>query len=302
MEIIGCNGYRCARAKGRNARCWNRATAKRDVAHLSISNAILQSMETMVLEIDPLLRQVTKLCDGGLDQASREAELLAEEQQHLRELKCLQEVAKAGSSAPDILLQWITQQETGLARVRADRERLAIERQKLAVPTKQGVLGRIDELRRSIQHMDRQSRGDLIPLMQNLAAVPCQQVGSNKVVLRARFQLSLLPLLPPGVSLFLGQLDPVLLPPLLTPRQCLVDLFSPSAGPRYWKAALELADQGNGLTAIGNALQTTKRNAHIALMYGRQLRELGLSDAFMELHGAPGAASRWRISPRNHNA
>lgn len=78
----------------------------------------------------------------------------------------------------------------------------------------------------------------------------------------------------------------------------LVNLFTPSAGPEHGLAALKLKEEDQlGLTAIGRRLGITKRQANIAVQYGKSLRTAGLEDPFVELTLAPEVASRWQTHP-----
>ena len=125
--------------------------------------------------------------------------------------------------------------------------------------------------------------------------MPFQQFGSNLVVLRAKFELRQVDLLPAQwQALFTGMSPgPIRVP--VAARAMTVDLFKRSAGPGYFARALEMAEAGKTLVEIGQALGITRRQAHIALQYGRDLSRAGLTDPYVELKKAPGAASRWRF-------
>ena len=122
---------------------------------------------------------------------------------------------------------------------------------------------------------------------------------SNKVVLRARFELRLAALLPARLrSAFANLLDgPVYSHFERIPM--LVDLFEPSTGPKHGLKALRLKEEENlSPTAIGRRLGITKRQADIAVQYGKAMRAADLTDPYIELSEPPRAASRWR--PRGY--
>ena len=95
-----------------------------------------------------------------------------------------------------------------------------------------------------------------------------------------------------------GDRLPDLLPECLQPVAISVDLFKPSTEPKYGRAALELHEQGLGPTAIGKRLGISKRCACIARDFGRQLRQAGVDDPFIELTKPPTFACRWGSRPR----
>ena len=75
----------------------------------------------------------------------------------------------------------------------------------------------------------------------------------------------------------------------------LVDLFQPSSGPKHGQEALRLKmEEGLGLTAIGRRLGINKRQANIAVKYGKAMQAAGLTDPYIEVKEEPESASRWR--------
>jgi hypothetical protein len=55
---------------------------------------------------------------------------------------------------------------------------------------------------------------------------------------------------------------------------------------------------GETLVEIGHELGISKRQAHLAVAYGRQMRVAGRTDPYIELMEPPVAASRWRTHPQ----
>jgi hypothetical protein len=81
----------------------------------------------------------------------------------------------------------------------------------------------------------------------------------------------------------------------LQPVPLTIDLFERSAGPQHFARALALSRFGHTLVQIGQELRIAKRQAHIAVQYGKALEVAGLSDPYVKLEGPPKAASRWRL-------
>jgi len=211
-------------------------------------------------------------------------------------LNNLLDVAERGTSAKDSLAERIEVCEEKLARVSAELEDFDAEYN--VCFTGKEFVGRIEEFDERLQRFERDVRSDLLQFVGTIEAVPHQQFGSDKVVLRGRFVFHPYELLPARVRLALQKLHgdrlPDLLPDCLQPVAISVDLFERSTGPEHWKMALELHEQGLGPTAIGKSLGISKRGACIARDYGRQLRQAGLDDPFLELTEPPATASRWR--------
>jgi hypothetical protein len=130
----------------------------------------------------------------------------------------------------------------------------------------------------------------LIP--DKIKAIPYRQFGSNKIVLRAEFELRLANLLPARLldALKGAQLDSA---EWAKPIPMLVDLFEPSLTPLHAvKAAQRRATMT--LDQIGKDLIISKRAAHLASQLGLEMLAAGISDPFIRLDSPPENASRWR--------
>ena len=146
------------------------------------------------------------------------------------------------------------------------------------------------------------SKESLEALIGTIRAVPYQQFGCNKVVLRAQFQLRLATLLPVNTRVALATRYNRPIEELFETIPMQVDLFPPSTGPQHGLKAFKLSAEGGlGPTAIGKALGITKRQAAIAVEFGEKLRAAGLNDAYIELQKPPEAASRWRTHLRHQS-
>ena len=142
--------------------------------------------------------------------------------------------------------------------------------------------------------MDRTVRDELKLLVGEITSAPFQQFGSDKVVPWARFAIGLWGLLPARTRVALLNVVGDDASSHFASIPQLIMLFEPSTGPKYGLEALGLYEQSIGLTKIGVRLGITKRQANIAVQYGRQLRAAGRTDAFVELTAPPPQASRWR--------
>lgn len=203
------------------------------------------------------------------------------------------------SKNSDVLLEMLEIREDRLARVDVRIGFLEKKARRCAPPTRAEIENRLSEVIAAVERMDHTSRDEIKLLVGTIRAVPCQQFGSNKVVLRARFELRLAALLPARLR---GVLAGICDRPVYKQFACipmLVDLFERSAGPKHGLDALRLKEEeGLGLTAIGRRLGITKRQANIAVQYGETMRTANATDPYTELTEPPAAASRWR--PRGY--
>lgn len=294
MERPGPSGYRCALASPRRRGCWNRATAKPQVVHAAVAAALRARLDVFIESSQATLEAIREICGQAFSRETERTNLMAQRSALLSAHASLKAIAEAGKHAPETVLAWVQEKEDQLDRVEASLERLDTEQAALRLPRLDELTARIEELRLALATMDRHSGPLLQTIVEGVEAFPCQQVDSDKVVLRARIKLNLLGLIPAGVAVFLKSLPESRLPEILRPTVLQVDLFEPSSGPKHWRRALELEDQGYGLTQIGKALGITKRAANLARNYGRMMQEAGADDPFIELTEAPSKASRWR--------
>ncbi len=303
MQVDGRveGGYRCSLV--RRGECWNKATALRDQTHRWLSQAIIQYLEGLAGQVDTLVNSATYLLDDGGQREAQKTRL----QQKQVELEAAQEqllrAIELGKGKAQSLVPRLEKCEIKLERIRAKLERLNRHDQNCTPPTCQEVCDRIQEVIATIEKMDRSSRDAIKMLVGTISAVPYQQFGSKKVVLRAKFTLHMAALLPARTRAALRTLYDVPIEDEFERVPMLVDLFNRSAGPEHGLAALQLQEKdGLGLTAIGKRLGITKRQANIAVQYGRALRDAGLTDPYIELKEPPAAASRWRNRRHQRNS
>jgi DNA invertase Pin-like site-specific DNA recombinase len=298
-------GYRCG-AASKTGCCWNKATALRDDVHHHLKVAISDKLTALNHEFQTIVDGLHGLFCKDLDsQQQRLSELAQNERQLDNACESLSEaieIAKQTQEPLPRLVKRLIKREAKLARVRAELERLRDPNQGLVIPTVADLRAARDRLVNVIANMDRAAGEALQRFTGHIYAVPHQQFATNKVVLRARFELNLRALLSPSVSLRLDICNKADVDAVFPDIPMLVDLFKPSIGPKHGLAALALYEAGKKLPEIGLLLgyepNKAKRDANIAVQYGRMLRDAGLTDAFQELLEPPPAASRWRMHKR----
>jgi hypothetical protein len=122
------------------------------------------------------------------------------------------------------------------------------------------------------------------------------QFGSEKVVLRAEFTFRPVGILPDYLLVALSgqELDSVV--EILPAKRIVVDLFEPSSVPKHAIAAIKLKEENPKITLqqIGDKLDISKRNAHLALQMGLAMRDAGIEDPFVRLNERPAKVARWK--------
>ena len=287
------SAYRCRLAHAGG--CWNKATSPRDKTHAWIAEPALAQLQTLNGRIDKLLTDATKLLDDGGRRVARKAEL-GEAKARLEKIQeRLGQALELAERSPKFLVSKLEKCEARLARIDAKLDRLQGCEKLSAPPTRKEADDRLNAIMEAFRKMDRTSRDEIKALVGEIRAVPYQQFDTNKVVLRARFELRLSALLPVRTRAALADLCEGPIHEQFDRIPMLIDLFEPSTGPKYGMEALRLKEEeGLGLTAIGRKLGITKRQANIATQYGEAMRAAGMTDPYVELTAPPAAASRWR--------
>jgi len=297
-------GYRCSAAP--EGRCWNKATATTKDVHDQISNALSAEMPGAFERLSTAIE-----CLRGVlgDDAPLQAKL-EEQRKRVVDLNDIRErLADAvvsgkwsSGTTPSILIERLTINENEKVIAEAELQRLqSLKAMPSRIPTADDLRNLIDDASSCLAKMDRQAGALLRRLTSRVAAIPYQQFDSNKVVLRARFELDLLQLLPAHVLVYFEK-EIVKRDVVPGEVEFLVNLFLPSAGPLHFATALAMSKDGETLNAIGKVLGVSKRTAHIAVQYGRNMQAAELTDAYRELTERPVAASRWRFIRRSANS
>lgn len=293
-------GYRCSGAKG--GLCWNKATALRDDVHRRLQLAICNRLLAISPEFPGLVVGLNGLLATDAAERQRQLEELVQRQQVLEgrcdSLAAAIEFAKEAGGSLERLTDRLLQAEGELARTRAEIDRLRDPANEFKLPMVPDLAAARDSIVQQLQTFDREVGALLEQLTGRIRAVPYQQFASNKVVLRAAFELDLRVLLPRALTLQLSSAQAAAIAPLFPKILMLVVLFEPSTGPRHGLRAIAMREKGMSFKEIGLELGFQSgeaiRRAEIAVSFGRKLRGAGLTDPYIELSEAPAAASRWR--------
>ena len=300
MHVSGRNegGYQCSGT--RKGTCWNRTTALRQLTHERIAQAIRQALLNFLPDAAELLDAARSHLDDTDRLNSRLAELTAQREEVVQKCERYAAAIGAGGNIPS-LVECLRDVEEQRAGIDAEIEQLRVERDTVIVPSydelRQSILDRI----RRIELMNRETRADLVDIVEEIRAVPFQQFGGNKVVFRAAIHLNLAGLLPWSVRSFIeslnGNSERVSVSTEF--RQLIwVDLFDASNSPRYAMQVRELREAGMKFADIVTSLGITDMAAKRADSLGREMEQAGLTDPFVRLTVAPVNASRWRTTRR----
>lgn len=293
MYATGRNegGYRCSQVK--SGLCWNKATAVRSIAHSHLADSISSQLPVVERRLDAFLADVHELFVNDLQRQARQ-EFLDFRYQNLEQRAERVAAAIELSTEPvERLARRLTRLERQLKDVRAERQQLKDEGIKL--PTRDDLANLISGFAIELQALKQGKRCNLSQIVTEIEAVPCAQFGTNKVVLRARFEIKLSGFLPFAVLSLLRNIYGESLDERLGTIPVLADLFEASSGPKYGLRALAIHTETHGsLKAVERALGINKRESNLAVNYGRQMQAAGVTDPFTELFERPSAPSRWR--------
>lgn len=287
-------GYRCARAK--NYECWNRTTGIREHVHDAVITAVVQAVMSLADCREKLVARVLEIHASGGDLAASQRALQSEESKLTSSIANICLAIEKGGVAMESLVERLVTRERDLKVVRSRLAELASRTQdRKPPPTADDILRHLESLQTGLATGDRRAGVILRQLLVGpIRAIPHQQFGSDKVVLRAEFDLVLAQSLPAVVAESIASdPDTALSEPLLVRQQILVDLFTPSALPRHAAAAYELAKAGLSRVKIGEALGFSKRQAQFCIRLGEKMATAGVTDPFVRLTERPEKVSRW---------
>ena len=247
--------------------------------------------------MDALLEYLQQLYQDDQPRKVQRAELAAKVKDGEAACQRLLNAIELGKEAPGLVVERLRQRQEEVVFAKAKLEQLDAQATSSIPPTREQIIEKIALMAKQLLAMDRETGVVLKRLVSPIRAVPHRQFGGNKVVLRAKFELRLAALLPDqflpalqGVHAEAGAGGFHVIP-------MTVDLFESSAGPKHFAEALNLSKAGVTLEEIGKQ-RFAKRQAHIAVQYGRDLEAAGLTDLFIELTEEPAEASRWRTHRR----
>jgi hypothetical protein len=287
-------GYRCSRAK--NYECWNRTTCIRDQVHDAVSTAVVRAVMSLADCREQLVARVLEMHASGGDLAASQRALQSEELKLSGSIANICLAIERGGDGIDSLVERLTTRERELKVVRSRLAELASRTQdRKPPPTADDILRHLESLQAGLVAGDRRAGVILRQLLVGpIRAIPHRQFGSNKVVLRAEFDLVLSQSLPAIVAESIaGDAEATLSEPLLVRQQILVDLFTPSALISHALEAHELVETGLSLVKVGAALGISKRLADLCNHLGAKMVAAGVTDPFIRLTERPEKVSRW---------
>lgn len=306
MSMAGrtTGGYRCSGAA--REECWNRVTALQQLTHqrigAAVSDAILGSID---LTAEPLLRYLEDLVRGSGEIEELEQQLACRSHDLQRRKDRFLKFIESLDRIPPFINEQIHKLEAEESEI--SRERKQLQRRK----SRQVVLPSREELIQMLRDAaERLSlcRRETAPLLQHLLvgpirAIPCQQFGSAKVVMRAEFTLQLIQFLPDDLRNLMDSKAPVPESLRRYEKTITLDLFDPSGVPELALKAISFVESCPGprppkLRDVAAHLGTNVMMAKRALDLGRKLRAAQLTDPYVPLTERPARASRWRLERR----
>jgi len=297
-------GYRCSGV--RSGCCWNKATALRDCIHKKVSEAVANELLALDSTLDILVERISSILRQETNYNKQKKKLGEQVQQLAESCERLGEAIAKGSHNGQLetLLNLLTKKEQQLREAKFELAELN-ERatSKLEISPK-AIRQQVDQTANKLLDLDRTSGLLLGRLIDGkILAVPCQQFGSNKIVLRAEFDFHPVGILPDQLRAALAGRKVELTPEDLPTKRIVLDLFEPSNAPKFALRAVELkeADPKLSLERLGKQLGISKHSAHISLQMGKVMKATGITDPFIRLTEKPNNPSRWRC-PQNRVA
>jgi len=287
-------GYRCSQAK--SGACWNRATADEALTHAAIGKVMAEEILSGQGVLGAYLRHLKEVFQDDEPRRQRMDELRRElkNETETRE-RVIDKLVGDNADSPG-LEERLTQVEQGLRAKNAELASLEAQgdhEQKL--PSDEELQAQLEASAATLLSMEREASRLLKRLLDGpILAIPYQQFGSDKVVLRAQIRIKIAGLLPDDLYLLLQSLKVPMPDYGQEVHTVLIDLFEPTSVPKHAKAAWDMLSAGKRRKQIQAALGITKRIACQAVQLGEQMAQAGLVDPYIRLTEPPANASRWR--------
>lgn len=298
MHAEGRNegGYRCSAA--RRGTCWNKATALRQFTHGQIGQAIVQRLLSADGLLEAMCRHIEAEMRSEAPHQRRRDKLVAQLGDVEAKRNRLLEAIEAGANDLSTITARLRDREQELARLQAELDALnARDNVAVTLPTRQQLTEHIQACSAKLLDLHPEIASLLRRLLPTaIRAVPYRQFGSDKIVLRAEFDLNLVALLPDELYRLLQRGDEPTIGQRFQVEHVVVDLFAMQDIPRHAMRAADLRDAGQTYKAIGEALGVTLRKAELAVQLGKSMHAAGVSDAYTQVTEQPTHASRWRFT------
>jgi regulator of replication initiation timing len=288
----GGRAYTCSAAQ--NRKCWNRATAEYGL----IENAVKQVVRDQLSSVDPVVDDFLNRLDaliGDRDALRQRMNSLVEKKNRLNvAIRRLIKVLENKKNPSETVLERIEALEGKLRRTSGKLGKLERLLSGSMIPSREDVLRRVQTVAADLNADQKTAGVALRKIIQRIEAVPFQQFNSGVVVLRGRIVVHIARLLSVELASVLAGLHGEGIETEFASTTVTVDLFRPSTGPAFGLKAEALErEQRLGLMQIAKRLDLNKRRAHLALQYGRAMRQAGLVDPFVELTSPPAKAAHW---------
>jgi site-specific DNA recombinase len=282
MYVYGGHGQKDhLMCRGAHAyQCWNGITVDGPLAAENMIAAI-RAMITSLPDYDPvLLAQIEEeLRQQQDDTGQRVQELTRRLHTVDRQLRNVLDALKAAGSS-DTLIEELKRLEGEKKQIHWDQQQIVKVRQ--AAPTVPPLAELKDLANKSFETLARESPefGRLLRrLIPRIVVYPYRLCDGGHPVLRAHFELCLLPLLPgaPGGERLAGALQ----------RSLVVDLFDPPQREAYRVPIMELTANRLDQRSIAWELEITQTAVQHAVRLGRKMEALGIGDPYLPMNAPP---------------
>ena len=303
-------GYRCCASKkrwtlaqGSKERCWNRCSPQPKIVHAKIGSAVVDALLIHANQIEALKPLIDRMVQDGDGSREKRISDLSQEKAHLS--KAIEHLKGIIESAPDVnsVVDQLRKREGELECV--NRELLEFREQapkEIPLPSHNDILAEIEKFKPLLlEKLGRDAGTVLRQLVDRIEARPYKSIDSDRIILRAHFDLHLVKLLPAQWQFFLerhaGSLPSIELESMLS-IPVVVDLFERPQFVRHAWEVLAMTEQGATLKEIAKSLGVTLDTAKSAKRAALLMRTKALDDFYIPLAQRPAKLSpRWRSDP-----
>ncbi|OWY68436.1 hypothetical protein B7486_25800, partial [cyanobacterium TDX16] len=307
-------GYRCSASKKRwtlaqrdHERCWNRCSPQPAVVHANIGSAIIDALlkrACFVEDLKPVIDRMSQ--DGDGSREARIRDLHRERDRLSKAIERLNEVIETASELSSVVDQ-LRKREAELGCV--NRDMLELQQQapeEIPLPSREETLTEIEKVKPSLlEKLGREAGAILRQLVGRIEARPYKAIDSDRIILRAHFELNLVKLLPAQWQFFLerrAELSHSIALGSPLKIQLVVDLFELPQYVRHAQKVLKMAEERATLEDITKALGISRDVAKAAKRAALLMRTKALDDFYIPLAQRPAKLSpRWRSDPPETN-